>query len=319
MTTRASVDRIESAVVAAGGTFRQRGANLYRSIGVCHGGQRNESLVFMYDPERGRVNLHCHAGCDFERILATLGITSADRYDEPRANSGERSWEPKPLPPPRPKPIPALFEPAPRGWRPAPDTWMPCGHPKAAEYLYADTDARVRFGVCRCDHKADGCQRPFAQWHPDQAARNGRSWSIRKHDEHGDLIATVPALPYRLPQVLAGIADERVVWITEGEKDVLALVGIGMVATCNAEGAGKWTDEHAAYLKHADTIVVADRDVPGRKHAEKVVATLMPVARSIEVVVARSGKDAADHIAAGFGSWQFDTIWEPKPFDEAAL
>lgn len=313
MTTRAAVDRVESACLSAGGTFHQRGTDLFRSIGVCHGGQRSESLVFMYDPERGRVNLHCHAGCDFERILDTLGLASSDRYDEPRERPGYTAQVPR-TPRPQPaRPEPAIFEAAPPGWRPEPDPWMRCRvgdgwetHAKIAEYLYADEDSRVRFGVCRCEHK------DFSQWRPDRSWRGGRHWGIREHKD-GHLAATVPALPYRLPQMLAGIAKERTIWIAEGEKDVLALTAEGMAATCNAEGAGKWTDAHSAYLKDADVIVVADRDVAGRKHAEKVVASLIPVARSIEVVVARAGKDAADHLAAGHRYWEFDTIWEPRP------
>jgi DNA primase len=184
---------------------------------------------------------------------------------------------------------------------------MPCGHQKGAEYLYATADARVAFGVCRCTEKC------FRQWRPDLDTRSGRRWGIRIQDRHGNVVAKVPALPYMLPQLLAAVADDRLVWITEGEKDVRALVAAGLTATCNAEGAGKWTPAHAAYLKGADVRIVADRDDAGRRHALQVVESLMPLARSIDVVQARHGKDAHDHLAAGGDPANFVIVGEPKP------
>lgn len=310
MAPRNSIARFETAAVTVGGTFHQRGTDKFRSIGVCHGGQRNESLVFFYDAEAGRVDPYCHAGCDREQILDALGLFNEDRYDEPKSRTRRDPWEQRPAPKPRPPaPEPTIYSPAPYGWRPPRDLWMPCGHRKIAEYLYADTESCVAFGVCRCEAKC------FRQWRPDAEAHGGRRWSIRETDAHGNVIATVPALPYRLPQLLAAVAEGRVIWICEGEKDVLSVIARpGCVATCNAEGAGKWTEAHAAHLRGADVCVVADRDSAGRAHAEKVVSTLLPVANSIEVVQARFGKDCADHFAAGGNTGSFVRVAEPKPY-----
>lgn len=307
MTERAALSRVEDAISAAGGFFRQRGADTYRSNGICHGGQRSESLVIFYDPARGHVNVHCHAGCERDLILDALRLTEADLYDEPWQSS---IAHPLPRPPVPPPPAPRILPAAPHGWRPAVDSWMPCKHRKIAEYLYATADACVAFGVCRCEHKC------FAQWRPDPSARTGRRWGVRETDERGRTVATVPAVPYMLPQLLAGIRDERTIWVVEGEKDVLRLVAEGMVATCNAGGGGrgKWAPEHAAYLEGADVCIVADRDKTGREHAESVVKTLMPLAHSVEVVQARHGKDASDHLDAGGTLTDFIPVWAPKPF-----
>ena len=51
--------------------------------------------------------------------------------------------------------------------------------------------------------------------------------------------------------------------MVEGEKDCDALHGIGVVATCNAGGAGKWTAEHAAFLGGRRVIMVPDNDEAG--------------------------------------------------------
>lgn len=90
-------------------------------------------------------------------------------------------------------------------------------------------------------------------------------------------------------------------YVVEGEKDVHALEAVGVVATCNAMGAGKWRDSYAKTLRGADVVVVADRDTAGREHAEKVAASLADVAQSVRIVEAVEGKDAADHLKAGHG------------------
>ena len=74
---------------------------------------------------------------------------------------------------------------------------------------------------------------------------------------------------YRLPEVLAAVASTgRTVYVTEGEKDVEALVGAGEVADTRPGGAGKWRAEHAQALYGAGlVVVVADKDDAGRAHA----------------------------------------------------
>lgn len=74
---------------------------------------------------------------------------------------------------------------------------------------------------------------------------------------------------YRLPGVLAAVTRSDVLHIVEGEKKAHALHALGLVATCNDGGAGKFTREHAESLRGAQCAVVwADNDEPGRAHAE---------------------------------------------------
>ncbi|MGV0618168.1 toprim domain-containing protein [Mycolicibacterium elephantis] len=95
------------------------------------------------------------------------------------------------------------------------------------------------------------------------------------------------------------IGTAETVYLCEGEKDVLAVESVGGAAVCSAMGAGKshrfdWTPLRG---KHA--VIVADKDEPGRKHAAQVAELLDGIAASVAVVEAATGKDAADHIAAG--------------------
>ncbi|MEU1908143.1 toprim domain-containing protein [Streptomyces hygroscopicus] len=224
--------------------------------------------------------IFCHKCGTGDLFREAIGWSKADLFDEPL----ERAQD-----------------------RPADDTWIPCkerGHHRVAQYLYRDERGVVVQGATRCNEKC------FAQWRPDPAAKSGRRWRLTD-DQGNRLVRTVP---YRLPEILKAIANDQVIWIAEGEKDVHALVDHGLEATCNAAGAGKWTAEHAAFLKGADITIVADRDDKGRKHAEAVVETLRGVARSVYVVQAREGKDAYDHFAAGYRDHQFLQVWAPIPY-----
>jgi DNA primase len=188
-----------------------------------------------------------------------------------------------------------------------PDTGQPVpGHAVRAEYAYTDRHGVVIRGVSRCIKKC------FRQWRPDPSARSGRRWTTKLDDgsEVGvDLI-------YRLPEVLAAMVERpfpRNLWVVEGEKDADRLWSLGYPATCNPQGAGKWTDDHAAWLAGADVMIVADRDGPGYRHAEQVANTLLPGARSVEIVRAAAGKDISDHLDAGHRMSHLVTVAAPKP------
>lgn len=95
------------------------------------------------------------------------------------------------------------------------------------------------------------------------------------------------------------IGEAATVAVVEGEKDVHAIESAGGVAVCSAMGAGKahlfdWTP-----LQGKNVIVIADKDEPGRKHAQDVKTLLRGIAKTVRIFEAKAGKDAADHIAAG--------------------
>lgn len=155
----------------------------------------------------------------------------------------------------------------------------------SATYAYVDEDGAPLFEAVRFTPKA------FRQRRPDG---NGEwVWNLN---------GTRRVL-YRLPAVLAAVANGERVWIGEGEKDCDALTAAGVVATCNPMGAGKWSKVPDAdkVLAGADIVIVADKDDAGRRHAADIVFSLTGVAQRVAVVEAARGKDAADHLAAGLG------------------
>ncbi len=108
----------------------------------------------------------------------------------------------------------------------------------------------------------------------------------------------------RLDQLATGTP----VYVVEGEKDVHAVESVGGVAVCSAMGAGKahlfdWTP-----LTGHTVVIVADDDEPGRRHAMQVHEIVEPLAAGVAVAQAASGKDAADHIAAGHGLDELEIV-----------
>ena len=113
-------------------------------------------------------------------------------------------------------------------------------------------------------------------------------------------------LLYRLPQVTETCANGGTVWLAEGEKDVHALEAAGVVATCNAAGAGKFYDVHADQLQGAGLVViVCDNDSAGLDHVRKVSAELTLANIPYKIVMPAEGKDAHDHFATGHGIDEF--------------
>lgn len=105
---------------------------------------------------------------------------------------------------------------------------------------------------------------------------------------------------YRLPDVIKAVEAGAIIRIVEGEKDADRLHDLGLPATCNPGGAGKWKSEYCENLRGAHVVIVADKDEPGRKHAFDVAAQLAGIAADLRIVEAAQGKDVSDHLAAGF-------------------
>jgi len=152
----------------------------------------------------------------------------------------------------------------------------------AAVYHYCDEASKILFDVIRGEPKT------FRQGQPKEGG--GWTWTVKG----------VRQVPYLLPQLLAH--PTLAVVVVEGEKDANALAKLRILATCNSGGAGKWTAEHAEFLRGRTVAVLPDNDEPGRNHAQQVAASLFEVAKSVRIVelpgLPPKG-DASDWIASG--------------------
>lgn len=144
-------------------------------------------------------------------------------------------------------------------------------HPKRKQnatilstYDYRSETGELIFQVARMEPKG------FRQRRPKPGG--GWDWSVKG----------VRVVPYRLPDLLASL--DQTIYVVEGEKDADNLAKLGLQATCNAGGAGKWLSEHAAFLRDRDVVILPDNDEPGRKHAQGVASSLYGVAKRIRIV-----------------------------------
>lgn len=156
----------------------------------------------------------------------------------------------------------------------------------APEWVYKDEKGQPLYGVTRY---VRGAKKTYAQFHYRPSAQGGE-W--------------VPGLNgaartiYNLPEVLK--ADT--VFVVEGEKCAEALRSLGLVATTNSGGAGKWDPRFAQHLKGKTVYILPDNDAPGADHAEKVFSSLFRIAHVAKIVslpeLPEKG-DVADWIARG--------------------
>ncbi len=136
----------------------------------------------------------------------------------------------------------------------------------AAEYDYRDETGKLRYQVVR---RAD---KSFAQRQPDPSG--GWVWNLKGVDP----------LPYRLPELQKALAAGQTVFIAEGEKDVDNLWKVGLPATTNSGGAGKWRAKFARCFQGADVVVLPDNDESGRAHARQVATSLQGTAKTVKVL-----------------------------------
>lgn len=92
-----------------------------------------------------------------------------------------------------------------------------------------------------------------------------------------------PKVLYRYPELLQGLKEHRIIFITEGEKDVDTLRSMGFTATCNFDGggSGKWRDEYDSIFTNATVAIVSDIDEKGRELAQDVISHLNKVAQCV--------------------------------------
>jgi AAA domain/Toprim domain len=149
-----------------------------------------------------------------------------------------------------------------------------------AEYAYTDESGNVLYVKQRYDPK------DFRQYIPQPDG--SKSWSLNG----------VRRVLFHLPK----LADATEVYLSEGEKDVLALEEAGVVATTWADGAWqpkakpKWKADYSRQLTGKHVTIVQDRDDAGRQTAKDIASELKAYAASVRIVEAAKGNDAYDHI-----------------------
>ncbi len=229
----------------------------------CPAHEDKVASLSIHEEPGGKILVHCHAGCEVDSILRSVGLQMSDLF-------------------------PAKSDSLAKVGQPEKSKRRKFGEKKiVAEYDYADESGTLLFQVCRTDPKGFIQRRRVvtetsAKW----------VWDIKG----------VTKVIFRLPQVKAAINEGRAIYIVEGEKDVLNVEKLGFTATCNSGGAGKWLKGYSKHLVGADVVILPDNDDPGLKHAEDVALSLIDIAKRIRVVklegLAPKG-DVSDWILTG--------------------
>jgi putative DNA primase/helicase len=147
------------------------------------------------------------------------------------------------------------------------------GRPQAkrviAEYRYHDENGRL---VCFKERlEDDRGSKTFKWWRPDGSG--GRI----------DRLGNVQPVLYGLHE----LRGHETIFLLEGEKDCATLKTLGLPATTNPHGAGKWRDEYARQLvKVGVKVLVAlrDNDRPGDNHRDDAIRSCRAVGLRVKRV-----------------------------------
>ena len=226
----------------------------------CPAHEDKTASLSISEGNNGQILVKCFAGCTFQSIVSSLGLTARDLFNDQKQETA--------------KPYRRINAPEKKQTEPE------SGEPKSKysierEYSYTDVFGNEVYQALRLVPKS------FRQ----------------RHRVNGNWVWTMTGVErvlYRLPHVLA--ADT--VWVLEGEKDVENMVALGFEATCNVGGAGKWMDGYTESLAGKNVILCGDNDKPGQEHISKVFDSIAGKAKTVKIVkVPSSCKDASDFIA----------------------
>jgi hypothetical protein len=238
-------------------------------VARCPAHDDHDPSLCIDEGKNGRCLLHCQAECPLQSILAKLGLEQRDLFVDGHSRQKRSGF--------------------------------------VAIHDYREADGTLRYQVCRTLDKQFPQRRPM----PDGSWAWGLSAGLYVKGKDGDYrkvkrgqstegaieLPECPRILYRLPELLAADPDE-IVFVCEGEKDADALAALGLVATCNPGGAGKWRHVDNEPLRDRHVVVVPDIDDAGRKHAKDVNHRLRKNAATVRVLwlPMPEGHDAYDFI-----------------------
>lgn len=93
----------------------------------------------------------------------------------------------------------------------------------------------------------------------------------------------VELVPYRLPELITS-DPKSVVFIPGGEKDVDNVRALGLTATTNPGGEGKWDKSYNVWLRDRCVCILCDNDEMGEKHAKVLTERLSESVKELRVV-----------------------------------
>jgi hypothetical protein len=234
----------------------------YASYCPAHDDRKGKSLSLQVGTT-GALILRCHAsdGCTTQKIVAAIGLGMVDLF--PDADAARDRMVGK-------------------GGR---DRKFVCA------YDYKDEAGGLLYQTVRWQ-KEDG-SKTFTQRRPNPVFDKSKPPGS-DNPRYLSGVEGVRRVLYRLPEMIVALQrnQERWVVVIEGEKAVDYCRSLGMVATTNAMGAGKWHTDYALALRGQKVLVVPDADLPDEKsgrctgweHAVAVCRSLYGLAREVRLL-----------------------------------
>jgi replicative DNA helicase len=168
--------------------------------------------------------------------------------------------------------------------------------PEVARFTYTDSEGIPVYDSVRIEPGSNGRTKDFGL---ERVERDSTRVS------GPGCMDGVERVPYRLPELLAGIKAGKPVYFVEGEKCADVLISQGLIATTRSEGAQASLPDN--FIPHfagaSEIIVLADSDIPGRQAAAtraRKLAGLSPRLKIVDLSPKRTdGYDVADFFAEG--------------------
>jgi len=202
-----------------------------------------------------------------------------------------------------------------------------------ATYQYVDESGELLYEVCRLEPGEFGKRKSFRQRrkHPSDGSW---IWGVSegeyyKNKKNGDWYPCKQGFPGEATfpdarRVLFGISDvlaTDTVWLTEGEKDALALKRLGLVATTASGGAkAPWLPEFTEALRNRHIILLPDSDEAGNARARAVASELEGAVTSLTILYMPEGaKDVAEWLSQPRNEkngWFGGDLEQPRGLDD---
>lgn len=248
---------------------------------------KEASLSIGYDRKDNKTLIYCHAGCETMDVIDRVGLKITDLFDKKLIKKNSEAKQ-------------SNIE---------------------AVYQYNGKDGSLAFEKVRFKGKKFSQRRLIngqTIWGLEKGiyyetfpGSNSFSWKKPKKDPDNAKVVQVEGVEpvlYNLPALLHAAEHNQTIFIVEGEKDVDNVNNLGLVATCNFDGASKstqktkWRKQYNENFRNAKVVLIPDNDDPGRAHMESIAKNLNRIAESIKIInlpeVPEKG-DISDWLKAG--------------------
>ena len=243
----------------------------FQYTGLCPSHDDNNPSLSIKIAE-DRILVNCHRGCTTKQICSALDIKESDLFKKSgiTKNDQSNSGKKKPIAKINGEGLVQFYSEEHRRTV-----------TESARYIYHKSNGSEAFYVVRTDPK---------DFRP-----------LKPNGEMG--LDGVERVPYKLPEVLQGIKDSKLIFLLEGEKDADRATEMGFVATTFLGGAGKWKAEYLEHFKGADVVLIPDNDQPGIKGMQNIAEQLHGTAKSIKIIELPGLGECVDKHGKDFSDW----------------